>query len=97
MSRWAAFIVFDKCLQLLVCILKTCTVHALTSVSFSSFKHCAPFNRSSASEEVEPLGDGPSDDDFIVNTLSSDEEDENDSSSISSKGDAEQSEESAVS
>ena len=53
-------------------------------------------NRSSASEEVEPLGDAPSDDDYMVNTLSSDEEFENDSSSISSKGDAEQSEESAV-
>ncbi|XP_035013624.1 FYVE, RhoGEF and PH domain-containing protein 6 [Hippoglossus stenolepis] len=53
------------------------------------------YERSSASEEVEPLGDGPSDDDYMVNTLSSDEEDENDSSSISSKGDAEQSEESA--
>ncbi|XP_062244994.1 FYVE, RhoGEF and PH domain-containing protein 6-like [Platichthys flesus] len=64
----------------------------------SGNQQCLPptdYERSSASEEVEPLGDGPSDDDFMVNTLSSDEEDENDSSSISSKGDAEQSEESA--
>ncbi|XP_069384174.1 FYVE, RhoGEF and PH domain-containing protein 6-like [Paralichthys olivaceus] len=54
------------------------------------------YERSSTSEEVAPLGDGPSDDDFMANTLSSDEEDENDSSSISSKGDTEQSEESTM-
>ncbi|KAG7999621.1 hypothetical protein GBF38_000039 [Nibea albiflora] len=48
------------------------------------------FDRSSVDEEVAPLDDGASDDDVLANT--SDEE--NDSSSISSKGDAEQPEES---
>ncbi|XP_020514107.2 FYVE, RhoGEF and PH domain-containing protein 6 [Labrus bergylta] len=48
--------------------------------------------RSSVDEEVAPLDEGPSDDDILANT--SDEEDEGDSSSVSSKGDPEQVEES---
>ncbi|KAG7522925.1 FYVE, and PH domain-containing 6-like [Solea senegalensis] len=58
-----------------------------------------PTQRSSASEEMAPMGDEPTDDDdyeeddFEANTSFSEEEDENDSSSISSKGDAEQPEE----
>lgn len=50
------------------------------------------FDRSSVDEEVAPLDEGASDDDVLANT--SDEE--NDSSSISSKGDPEQPEESQV-
>ncbi|KAK5867155.1 hypothetical protein PBY51_011671 [Eleginops maclovinus] len=46
--------------------------------------------RSSVDEEVTPLEDGPSDEDILANTS----EEEDDSSSISSKGEAEQAEES---
>lgn len=50
------------------------------------------FSRSSVDEEVAPLDDGQSDDDILAN--SSDEE--GDSSSVSSKGEAERPEESRV-
>ncbi|XP_034542309.1 FYVE, RhoGEF and PH domain-containing protein 6-like [Notolabrus celidotus] len=43
---------------------------------------------SSVDEDVNPLDEGPSDEDILANT--SDEEDEEDSSSVSSKGDPEQ-------
>ncbi|KAM7002593.1 FYVE, RhoGEF and PH domain-containing protein 6-like [Tautogolabrus adspersus] len=52
------------------------------------------YERSSVDEEVAPLDEGPSDDDTLANT--SDEEDEGDSSSVSSKGDPEQAEESTT-
>ncbi|XP_070763304.1 FYVE, RhoGEF and PH domain-containing protein 6-like [Enoplosus armatus] len=52
------------------------------------------YERSSVDEEVAPLDDGPSDDNILANT--SDEEYVDDSSSISSKGDPEQPEESTT-
>ncbi|XP_075945436.1 FYVE, RhoGEF and PH domain-containing protein 6-like [Anarhichas minor] len=48
------------------------------------------YDRSSVDEEVTPLDDGPSDEDILINTS------EDDSSSISSKGDPEQPEESPM-
>lgn len=58
-------------------------------------QHCqtpTDYERSSVDEEVTPLDDAPSDDDILANTS----DDEADSSSISSKGDPEQPEESAM-
>ncbi|KAK2842471.1 hypothetical protein Q5P01_012671 [Channa striata] len=45
-------------------------------------------DRNAVNEEVQPLSEGPSDDDIMPNT--SEEEDEEDSSSVSSKGEPEQ-------